>query len=98
MLDARESPDPELVVDAIADRVTAVPRLRQRLVKVPLGCGRPVWVDDRDFTIANHFCVIRCRAPGGVTAVLAVAAEMLLTRDGRAGRPRQLGRRRRRSQ
>ena len=27
----------------IAERVTAVPRLRQRLVKVPLGCGGPIW-------------------------------------------------------
>lgn len=80
MLDARESPDLGLVVDAIADRITAVPRLRQRLLKVPLGCGRPVWVDDRDFTIAKHLSVIRCPAPGGESAVLAVAAEMLLTR------------------
>ena len=80
MLDARESLDPELVQDAIARRVTAVPRLRQRLVKVPWGCGRPVWVDDRDFTITNHLSVVRCPAPGGESAVLDVAAELLLTR------------------
>ena len=86
MLDARERLDPGLVADAIARRVTAVPRLRQRLVKVPWGCGRPVWVDDRDFTITNHFSVIRCPAPGGESAVLGVAAEMLLTRLPR-GRP-----------
>ena len=80
MLDARESPDPALVVDAVAHRIAAVPRLRQRLVKVPWGCGRPVWVDDRDFTITNHVSVIRCPEPGGESAVLGVAAEMLLTR------------------
>ena len=37
MLDASESLEPGLVVDAIADRVCAVPRLRQRLVEVPWG-------------------------------------------------------------
>ena len=30
----------------LQQRIAAVPRLRQRLEKVPLGCGRPVWVDD----------------------------------------------------
>ena len=66
MLDAREGLDHGLVVDAIASRVTVVPRLRQRLVKVPWGCGRPVWVDDRDFNIANHVSSVRhpaARAP-----------------------------------
>jgi diacylglycerol O-acyltransferase len=80
MLDACEGLDPRLVVDAIAHRVIAVPRLRQRLVKVPWGCGRPVWVDDRDFSVTNHFSTVRCPAPGGESAVLGVAAEMLITR------------------
>ncbi len=80
MLDASENLEPGLVMDAIADRVRAVPRLRQRLVQVPWGCGRPVWVDDRDFAVTSHFSVIRCPEPGGESAVLEVAAEMLLTR------------------
>src|SRR5664279_3406044 len=54
MLDASESLVPGLVVKAIADRVCTVPRLRQRLVEVPWGCGRPVWADDRDFAVGNH--------------------------------------------
>jgi diacylglycerol O-acyltransferase len=80
MLDASESLDPGLTLEAIARRITSVPRLRQRLVKVPWGCGRPVWVDDRDFTVTNHFSVVRCPAPGGEGGILGVAAEMLLTR------------------
>ncbi len=80
MLDGSENLEPGLVVDAIADRVCAVPRLRQRLVEVPWGCGRPVWVDDGDFTVSSHFSVTPCPAPGGESAVLGVAAEMLLTR------------------
>jgi diacylglycerol O-acyltransferase len=80
MLDGSENLEPGLVVDAIADRVCAVPRLRQRLVEVPWGCGRPVWVDDVDFTVSSHFSVAPCPAPGGESAVLGVAEEMLLTR------------------
>ena len=80
MLDAGESLDSGSVQSAIAHRLTAVPRLRQRLVKVPWGCGRPVWLDDRDFAVTNHFSVVRCPAPGGESAILRVAAEMLLTR------------------
>ena len=80
MLDARERCDPRLVADAIAHRVSAVPRLRQRLVPVPWGCGRPVWVDDGDFTVTDHFYVVRCPDPGGEPGVLEVAAERLLTR------------------
>jgi diacylglycerol O-acyltransferase / wax synthase len=80
MLDASESLEPRLVADALADRVCAVPRLRQRLVDVPWGCGRPVWVDHRDFAVSSHFSVAGCPAPGGESAVLGVAAEMLLTR------------------
>ncbi len=80
MLDARESLDPGLVVAGIAQRVAAVSRLRQRLVTVPWGCGRPVWVDDHDFAVTSHFSVIPCPAPGGESAVLKVAAEMLATR------------------
>src|SRR5687768_4001361 len=79
IVDAREGLDPGLVVAAIAHRVTAVPRLRHRLVKVPLGCGRPVWVDDLDFAVTNHVSVVSCPAPGGEVAVLEVAAEMLGT-------------------
>lgn len=80
MLDAFESLEPGLVLDALADRVPAVSRLRQRLVEVPWGCGRPVWVDDRDFAVSRHFSVSGCPAPGGEDAVLGFAAQMLLTR------------------
>ena len=66
---------------AFIDRqLPAVPRLRQRLVSVPLGCGRPIWVDDPAFQITDHLSVIRCPAPGGRDAALDVAARVLTTR------------------
>lgn len=80
MLEAGQSLDPGLVVAAIAHRAITVPRLRQRLVTVPWGCGRPVWADDGDFSVTSHFSVVPCPAPGGESAVLKVAAEMLATR------------------
>jgi WS/DGAT/MGAT family acyltransferase len=80
MLDVRGGLDPALVVGTIARRLAGVPRLRQRLVKVPWGCGHPVWVDDRDFAVTNHFSVIDCPAPGGESAVLGVASEILVNR------------------
>lgn len=80
LLGSSEHLDPELVTHAFAHRIAAVPRLRQRLVKVPWGCGRPVWVDDRDFAVGNHLSVVPCPSPGGESAVLGVAADMLVTR------------------
>ena len=33
----------------VARRITAVPRLRKRLVHVPFGCGAPIWADDPEW-------------------------------------------------
>jgi hypothetical protein len=79
MLDGRQGLDPGSALDAIAHRVTAIPRLRQRLIAVPWGCGRPVWVDDPEFSAASRVTAARCPAPGGEEAVLEVAAKMLVT-------------------
>src|SRR3954470_17451939 len=38
----------------IASRLHLVPRYRQRVVHPPLQTGRPLWVDDADFTISYH--------------------------------------------
>ena len=72
MLDRRL--DTAAVRRALAERVRAVPRLRQRLVSTPWGCGRPVWVDDADFDIDNHVRARRCAPPGDESALLDVAA------------------------
>ena len=38
----------------IAARLAAIPRMRRRVVEVPLGLEHPVWVDDPTFRIRNH--------------------------------------------
>lgn len=62
---------------AIAERITAVPRLRQRLTSTRLGCGRPVWADDAQFVLDNHLEQVECPGPGDEDALLAVAAEVI---------------------
>lgn len=51
-----EGPQPSFddLQDRIEDRIRLVPRYRQRLMDVPLGIERPVWVDDPNFSIDFH--------------------------------------------
>jgi diacylglycerol O-acyltransferase / wax synthase len=42
------------LVEAIEARMHLVPRYRQKLAYVPLGQGRPVWVDDPHFNARYH--------------------------------------------
>lgn len=67
-----------LLRDTLTRRIRAVPRLRQRLVTVPFGCGRPLWISDSGFDAANHLDLLPCPAPGGEEAVLRIAADMLV--------------------
>jgi diacylglycerol O-acyltransferase / wax synthase len=49
-----DPPDYEELVEAIESRMHLVPRYRQKLAHVPLGQGRPVWVDDPHFNVRYH--------------------------------------------
>jgi diacylglycerol O-acyltransferase len=77
LLDTRSGADPAQVLDHLARRITAVPRLRQRLQSTPFGCGRPIWVDDSSFTITDHLTSLPCPAPAGESAVLGLAATLI---------------------
>jgi diacylglycerol O-acyltransferase len=57
-------PSYEELLERIASRLHLVPRYRQRLEFVPLGQGRPVWVDDPHFNIAFHVRHSALPAPG----------------------------------
>ena len=78
MLNTAPGDDQISLLEALALRLGAVHRLRQRLVSVPFGCGRPMWADDSGFDPAYHLDVTACPA-GGEEAVLDIAAEMLVT-------------------
>ncbi len=47
------------------DRQHLIPRFRQKVMPVPLGAGRPVWVDDPDFDLDFHFRKGAVPKPGG---------------------------------
>ncbi|MET0418712.1 MAG: wax ester/triacylglycerol synthase domain-containing protein [Actinoplanes sp.] len=67
--------DLEAVRSVLGQRLHAVPRLRQCLIRAPFGGGRPVWVDDPDFDIRAHVNAVDCPAPGDQTAMLGVVAD-----------------------
>jgi diacylglycerol O-acyltransferase / wax synthase len=57
-------PDYEEFLDGVNKRLQHVPRFRQKLMTVPLGLGRPVWVDDTHFNIEYHVRHTALPAPG----------------------------------
>src|SRR5579875_3386916 len=59
-----DPPSYQELLDAIASRLHLVPRYRQRLAFVPLGQGRPVWVDDPHFHLGFHVRHSALPAPG----------------------------------
>ncbi|NPC41648.1 wax ester/triacylglycerol synthase domain-containing protein [Nocardioides sp. zg-1230] len=73
--------DVATVTRLVGERLTTIPRMRQRLVPTPWGCGGPIWVDDARFDVRRHVRHVACRSPGDEQAfldtVLAVVAEPL---------------------
>src|SRR5947199_10142798 len=53
------------LIEAIESKLHLVPRYRQRLAFVPLGQGRPVWVDDPHFKVRYHVRHTALPRPGG---------------------------------
>jgi WS/DGAT/MGAT family acyltransferase len=77
MLDSPADVDVAATQQCIAERIRAVPRLRQRLVRTPPGCGRPIWVDDPTFDVRHHVRHQRCPAPGDEQALLGLVADVV---------------------
>jgi WS/DGAT/MGAT family acyltransferase len=48
----------------VSRRLQRVPRLRQRIMEVPYGQGRPAWVDDTDFDVEYHVRLTSLPRPG----------------------------------
>lgn len=61
-------------------RLGAVPRLRQRLVRTPPGCGRRVWLDDPNFDLEQHLSKVELSAPGNLDSLLEAAADAVCSR------------------
>ncbi|MGE5407131.1 MAG: WS/DGAT/MGAT family O-acyltransferase [Syntrophothermus sp.] len=62
--------------DHIASRLHLVPRFRQKLRFVPLGQGRPVWVDDPHLNLDYHVRQTALPAPGSDEQLRNLAARI----------------------
>jgi diacylglycerol O-acyltransferase / wax synthase len=60
----------------IQSRLHLIPRYRQRLAPVPLGQGRPKWVDDEHFDLRYHVRDTALPAPGGDYELQVLAARV----------------------
>jgi diacylglycerol O-acyltransferase len=52
------------LLDHVERRLSLVPRFRQKLRTIPLGQGRPVWVDDPHFNLEYHVRATALPPPG----------------------------------
>jgi diacylglycerol O-acyltransferase len=77
-----EGPAPEYVElrDHLASRLHLVPRFRQKLAFVPLGQGRPRWVDDPHFNIEYHLRHTALPPPGDEGQLHTLAARIFSQR------------------
>jgi WS/DGAT/MGAT family acyltransferase len=71
------APDYEDVKEMIGRRLQMVPRFRQKLATVPLGLGRPVWVDDTHFNLEYHVRNTALPAPGTDAKLKRLAARIM---------------------
>src|SRR4051794_27322605 len=67
-------------VDGIAARLDMVPRYRQKLAFVPLGQGRPRWVDDPTFNISYHVRATALPPPGSEEQLRTLAGRVFSQR------------------
>ncbi|HLI31299.1 MAG TPA: wax ester/triacylglycerol synthase family O-acyltransferase [Solirubrobacteraceae bacterium] len=68
------------LVEHVERRLHLVPRYRQRLAFVPLGQGRPVWIDDTHFNPYYHIRQVALPAPAGESKLKALAGEIFSQR------------------
>jgi diacylglycerol O-acyltransferase / wax synthase len=73
-----EGPPPayEDLLETIERRLGLVPRYRQRLAFVPLGQGRPKWVDDPHLNLRYHVRSTALPAPGSEDQLMALAGRV----------------------
>jgi diacylglycerol O-acyltransferase / wax synthase len=83
-----EGPVPryEELLDHMAARLHLVPRYRHRLAEVPLGQGRPLWVDDERFDLRFHVRATALPRPG-TERELQVLAGRVFSQPLRRDRP-----------
>jgi WS/DGAT/MGAT family acyltransferase len=72
--DGRKSED--LVEAVLRRRLSAMPRLRKQVKKLPFGLGLPIWVDDPSFDLSRHLHVLAVPSPADIDVARTVAAQV----------------------
>ena len=83
-----EGPPPpfEQLEEMVAGKLGLVPRYRQKVRFIPLGLGRPVWVDDPHFNLSYHLRHSALPPPGRNAQLRRTAARIFAQRLDR-GKP-----------
>lgn len=79
VLDPSTAPAPltyESMKEHFGRRLPDLPPMRRRLVRVPLGLDRPVWVEDPDFDLDEHFHHVSVPPPGDREALAELVSEI----------------------
>src|SRR5918992_548858 len=74
-----EGPPPSYddILDGVRRKLQLVPRFRQKLMTVPLGLGRPVWVDDTHFNLEYHVRHTALPPPGDMEKLKRLTARIM---------------------
>ena len=66
------------LVELVADRISFVPRYRQKLASVPGHLANPAWVDDPDFDLGYHVRRSALPRPGSHEQLLELVARIVV--------------------
>lgn len=77
---ARGGFDYDMLVQLVEQRISHVPRYRQKVRRVPGGIARPVWLDDNDFDISFHVRRSALPAPGSDVQLHELVSRLLSRR------------------
>lgn len=66
----------ERVIEGFAARLHLIPTFRKRVHMVPFGLDHPVWEDDPDFDLREHFHHVACPAPGTKRELAELVADI----------------------
>ena len=72
--------DHDRLVQVINDRIDIVPRYRQIALKVPVGFGTPVWIDDENFDISAHVRRSALPKPGTMESLRELVGRLIARR------------------
>src|SRR4051812_20510264 len=65
--------------EIISSRLHLVPRFRKKLMTVPFGQGRPIWVDDHDSDLNYHVRLTALPKPGNEEQLLTLMGRLQST-------------------